>query len=386
MLSLKIHTLKFAMVQMLPVLLVSVVMVSCKKPGKDLEKDMTISFAGGIQAEEASSKVAARRAPAAEGDLEMSLPAGDKTFKVFAVKNAESYTGKVQTVIDGYTVSWVNQSANSTVSNTADWEYVDPDAGQTIKYWDFSADNYRFFAVASAGKYGNGDSYAVQPYTVDGDAWKFSVKVDAGDEEAVPYISKLAYVLPVAYKNTVQMSFYKPLCRVRVVLVDEDGAPLGLNEMAESVKRMGFKPVGAVSKIATQGTLDVSYPVKGTAMVESFAVTPSETAALDSITMPYVEEGEFTYIQPTLADPEKPRCWYTLLPNVSQNVAFELSLVVRSEIMTAVVPAEYMNWKPNFSYTYRFKVSNFGVMFLDVIQVGIRDWTPVSDTHFFYNW
>ncbi len=68
------------------------------------------------------------------------------------------------TVFDNYQVEWAANTAGKTQSNTSDWEYVgiefaDPstlvnDAGdnhavQSIKYWDYSADQYDFIAYST---------------------------------------------------------------------------------------------------------------------------------------------------------------------------------------------------------------------------------------------
>lgn len=68
---------------------------------------------------------------------------------------------ELERVFDHYTVCYENNSANSSLSNTAGWEYVGKTlsvisdlpsgAQQSIKYWDFSADSYDFIAF-SAGE------------------------------------------------------------------------------------------------------------------------------------------------------------------------------------------------------------------------------------------
>ena len=63
------------------------------------------------------------------------------------------------TVFDNYSVEWSANTAGSTASNTADWEYVGKTPSgnatvkgpQTIKYWNYSAGQYDFIAY-STGK------------------------------------------------------------------------------------------------------------------------------------------------------------------------------------------------------------------------------------------
>ena len=56
---------------------------------------------------------------------------------------------------DNYLVEWTANTAGKTLSNTSDWEYVGKtapkwsgikDNTQTIKYWDYSSDQYDFIA------------------------------------------------------------------------------------------------------------------------------------------------------------------------------------------------------------------------------------------------
>ena len=92
------------------------------------------------------------------------MPRISKTFKVWGYKttggNYTSGFNQSQNVMDGYTVNWTQQTANTTSSNTADWEYVGIhndklNANQTIKYWDYSATSYRFFAYSIPTAAGN---------------------------------------------------------------------------------------------------------------------------------------------------------------------------------------------------------------------------------------
>ena len=74
-------------------------------------------------------------------------------------------------------VQWKVNTAGTTASNTADWEYVGIDAAapstitgkQTIKYWNYSAGQYDFIA------YSTGDNKVV----TEGDPAAGSVKVSA---------------------------------------------------------------------------------------------------------------------------------------------------------------------------------------------------------------
>lgn len=58
-----------------------------------------------------------------------------------------------EVVFDHYNVNWSDNTANTTTSNTANWEYVGqtkhqygPAGDQTIKYWDYAKSQYDFIA------------------------------------------------------------------------------------------------------------------------------------------------------------------------------------------------------------------------------------------------
>lgn len=107
-------------------------------------------------------------APTTRANKETGLETISKTFKVWGYKTTEgNYTSgfnQYQNVMDGYTVSWTQQTS----SNTADWEYVGI-ANQTIKYWDYSATSYRFFAYSIPTAAGNSSAPSFQePTSIEG--------------------------------------------------------------------------------------------------------------------------------------------------------------------------------------------------------------------------
>ena len=52
-----------------------------------------------------------------------------------------------------------------------------------------------------------------------------------------------------------------------------------------------------------------------------------------------------------------------------------------------VIPEQYMQWKPGYEHTYIFKVTEAGGLYLDVIQVGINQWTSKGQVNkYVYNW
>jgi hypothetical protein len=85
----------------------------------------------------------------------------NRRFVVFGYKGTETGTPG-STVFDNYLVEWTENTANTTESNSSNWEYVGKgpikhatDNGitkQTIKYWDYSQAQYDFIAWSTGSK------------------------------------------------------------------------------------------------------------------------------------------------------------------------------------------------------------------------------------------
>ena len=376
------------------------------------EKQTAISFCGTMPEEQTVTRAG----------LEEVLT-GDKTFQVWGYKNdayeAPDYTS-YQTVMPDFTVNWVANSAYTTTSNTNDWEYVGQGAteqqraDQTIKYWDFSAKAYRFFGYALGNATADpatspvavtvsGGSAADAPTATD---VKFTAAVDASTDaniDAAPYFSRLWFSNgnTVTYPDRqfgrpVQLQFVKPFARVRFQFTFAEGLSYG----REKLKNIKFRPTVNTDldqtnnqTIATAGTVTVTYPLKGSATTEAWAVaaTPAPTGldafAIDYYEMPSpVPDGYPVDAQPT-SWPRTPEKWYYVLPAENQGSYTIEVAVMTEEIKTAVVPAEYMSWKPGYEYTYKFKITKGGGITMDIIQVAINDWSNrKSSSHTVYNW
>jgi hypothetical protein len=60
---------------------------------------------------------------------------------------------------------------------------------------------------------------------------------------------------------------------------------------------------------------------------------------------------------------------------------------VNGKVKPCVVPAQYMQWKPGFSYTYIFKITDNGGVEIDMVQAAFTPWVDtVSDEYEVYNW
>ncbi|MBR2113083.1 MAG: hypothetical protein IJ929_00220 [Prevotella sp.] len=303
-----------------------------------------------------------RAGEAAEGGtraagLQTLLPADDKTFKVWGYKTMSDGT-TLQTVFPGYTVNYVS-AAHSTTTNSNGWEYVNQGHGeQTIKYWDWSVRNYRFFGVAPAT--------AIQPANVTEtiEEVKISIQADA-TTDANNYYSRLWYSDGTQeYPNRqfgqpVQLEFVKPVARVRFsykYVSPRDGVSIGTQT---------FKPTDKTERIIRKGTVLVTYPLTGAGTQESTTITDIANEL----------EGGFT----------KPDTWYTVLPNTEQG-SFTLTVDINGITKYATVPAEYMHWQAGYSYTYIFKINADGGVDIGWVDYAVTPWTEMVADRTVYNW
>lgn len=339
-------------------------------------------------------------------------------FKVWGYKNmsveADNY-GSTQNVFPGYQVDWHDGSAGTTTSNNSGWEYVmSSPTEQTIKYWDWDAKAYRFFAVTGTAV-ANQSDLTTNPdkYWANGanETYQISMLVDASDDdndddgvdeagtiEAVkdnmaktPYYSKLWFSTGVAanypdklFGKPVVLEFLKPYARVRFLFIYS--YPREAIKLADGYT---FKPTSDLTadeehkvKIVRKGIVTISYPTQGTAKRESMvSATPDATDAkrLAAFTEDYDEDYPDTHY--TVSD----KGWYIVLPNTTQG-SYTLSVNINGEEKTAVVPQQYMQWLPGYQYTYVFKITDDGGVEIDLLQSAFTPWTDVPGSRELHNW
>ncbi len=328
------------------------------------------------------------------------LETSTTSFKVWAYKNdaydegTSSYTS-YQTVMPGFIANYGPNTAYTTTTNTNDWEYVGQAADQTIKYWDWGAKAYRFFAVADP----NSVCTATAPngvYEANGaNAATVTASVDGTTTEginAAPYFSELWFSTGNAvlyadkqFGKPVTLKFVKPFARVRFVFTFVEGLSFG----REALTHVVFKPTND-GTIATAGNVTVTYPLKNTETAATWST--ANTTGITQFDIDYYEaDDDYT---PTGTDASAattydntPLKWYTVLPASDQGT-YTVSVQVNGlAAKTAVVPAEYMNWKAGYEYTYKFKITEGGGVALDVVLVAINNWVEKKDIeHEVYNW
>ena len=337
-------------------------------------------------------------------------------FVVSAKKGSTTAATNSTVTIDNYLVEYTENTANTTESNTTNWEYVGKgrikhaiDHGitsQTIKYWDYSAAQYDFIAwstglktaVYNVSELEDDKVYvtAIDPNATATAAYTFEGK--AADLSQC-YIADLVTVKKAQYgDDPVTFRFRQLGTKVRI----------GLYETIPgySVKDVKFYTQGgtltdptteivnnatlfsAAADIYTEGTYTVTYPTvddptnadNNQAHV-SFApksgVAQTTTVNWGGLNYTIAEEGENKGTEflgrssntASFAGNPATNYYVTYLPNetgtnLNLRVDFTLEAIdgggeeIFVKNAKAQVPSIYTKWKPGFAYTYLFKISD----------------------------
>lgn len=344
--------------------------------------------------------------------------AADKLGNKFVVSGKKGSTTAATdgaVVFDNYLVVYKENTAGTSESNIANWEYVGEgriqhaiDHGitsQKIKYWDYSADQYDFIAWSTGSKeaiYTGAPSAgqvlvsAIDPNATATAAVKFT---GAAADLQECYISDLATVKKADYsdKVPVTMSFRSLGSKVRI----------GLYETVPgySVRNVKFYTAAAAAlagnatddqprlfttdagKIYRNGTYTVSYPTVDTPADAdnnlahvAFAGAGEQSSLVEfgALNLTIAEEGEKTpgsvYVGRSASElsyaGEAEGNYYTAyLPNeygTNLNLRVNYTLeatdgsgeIINVKGATAQVPSIYTQWKAGYAYTYIFKISD----------------------------
>ena len=330
----------------------------------------------------------------------------DGQFKIYGVKKESD--GNLKSVFVNYSV-W-NATANTTTSNTNGWEYVGAknstnlgkgkislgNNDQTIKFWDYSASEYRFVAGSpiSAFTYDvpvpvADESKEIKSATITGLAGHIIANESGTQLTTNPvYIADPIIVPKADYNKAVQFSFKRQQAMVRVGLY-ETIPGYSITEI-NFYEAGGSKAKDGNNIILTSGTKDYfvgGSNVSGTITYNWTGTTPSYTYtyddtnltksknwyagkfkphnALATVSTAVVAElygkdndmstkGYFTVLPTPTATEAAPiliKCDYTLS---ADDLSGETIKVTGA---TAAVPAAFSKWEANTMYTYIFKIS-----------------------------
>lgn len=155
-------------------------------------------------------------------------------------------TTTTDVVFDNYLVVFEANTAGETESNTNDWDYVgkeltgstqvsttvwgalhagaDDAKAQTIKYWDYSADQYDFVAYSTGTKemITTGDPSATQVLVskIAADTKAYTFKATSAAALSSVYVSDIVTVEKPNYGNPVQIKFKNLTAKVRMAIYE----------------------------------------------------------------------------------------------------------------------------------------------------------------------
>lgn len=310
---------------------------------------------------------------------------------------------------------------NNTQSNTAGWEYVGVDnskyranvtpsvnenVAQTIKYWDYSAKAYTFYAATA--KPADVEEGKVKIEKITGDdagtvytkGYNVTLKDGAAWDELY-FADRKVITKPAAtvtpshgaenvYGGEVKFTFRNALTKVRVAMyetipgysvtidrfyytndgdagqitaetgmfkADASNTPLKTSETGVIYKVVYYNDTEAGGQLVNQPKMSPKDGAGATKTVLTLGNNLKADIKLsDIITAPTYDTngGNYTLFMPQ-ADNDK---------TLSLKVDYTLTSLDGSgekiyvKGATAVIPAKYLCWRPNYAYTYLFKISD----------------------------
>lgn len=326
-----------------------------------------------------------------------------------------------QAVYMNYYLKYKDGTANHTQSNTAGWEYVGVDnsnyrdnvtpnvtQAQTIKYWDYSATAYTFYAATAnladvaAGKVtikkitadeGVNGSVYTKGYEVtlkDGATWD---ELYFADRKVITKTTDAEHGKHDVYGGEVNFTFRNALTKVRVAMYETIPGysvtidkfyytdAVGAGQTTAETEKFKADASNTPLETSTEGvTYKVVYYSDTEAegqLVNQPKMLPNETGAGAKKTVLELGDGnnlkQGTILSEIITTPtyDTKNGKYTLfMPQADNDKTLSLKVdytltsldgsgeQIHVKGATAVIPAKYLCWRPNYAYTYLFKISD----------------------------
>lgn len=343
-------------------------------------------------------------------------------FWVYGTKHsaAEDKTAtNDQAVYTNYYLIYKDGTANHTQSNTAGWEYVGVDnsnyrdnvipnvtQAQTIKYWDYSATAYTFYAATAKPSDVQEGKVIIKKIKEDADAdgsvytkgYEVTLKNGASwdelyfaDRKVISKTTNAEHGKNDVYGGEVNFKFRNALTKVRVAMYEtipgysvtidkfyytKDGETAQTTEAKDKFKAdasntpLETSPEGVTYKVVYYDETEAGGQLKNQPKM-----LPNETGK--GATKKVLELGDnlkadkelSTIITKPTYDTDGGK--YTLfMPQADNNQTLSLKVdytltsldgsgeQIKVKGATAVIPAKYLCWRPNYAYTYLFKISD----------------------------
>lgn len=360
-------------------------------------------------------------------------------FVVEGTKGTEQTNSpSTDVVFDNYLVGYDYNSAGTTETNTNNWEYVGKQAGitgrltaatwtalhgtgtaqaQTVKYWDYSTDQYDFIAWST------GLREAVTDAAVEGSKVKvtrintgstlasngFQLTALSAEDLLQCYYTDINTVLKANYGAPVTLTFRNMAAKARIALYEtvpgysikavkfytSDANPTAPTDLGSGTIDAATLFTMGSDVLPQSGEVTVFYPHIGTEHREAPQTTDynkasvtvgevtdgatSTTKGFGTLTAQYgaAESHEAagniylgrSLTEATYAGSSADKFYTAVIPNSTGKaltLRVDYTLVstdgsgeeIKVYGAKAVVPATYTVWQPNYAYTYVFKISD----------------------------
>ena len=326
----------------------------------------------------------------------------NSNFVVYGYKTVSSTS---QVVFDNYQVNWVTNTAGTTESNSANWEYVSyinlpggvgTNAGvtafaatttgspnnstaveQSIKYWDFSASSYDFFAYSlgtgSSSTWAKASAMSNSTYTLEGTAAQLGTCYISNKKNVVPSTSATQVTLEFrSFLSKIELKFYETIPGYSVKEVKfYPSATGGASTTPYLYASSEALPTGGKYTVTFDdgGNAQLTFD-DGGASSKTYASNIAFSSTLTGYAARDYKETEETIYLGRASDAATSTDMISVLPNPGNNQALHLMMdftlvsrdgsgeTINMKGATAVIPAAYAMWKPNYKYTYIFKISD----------------------------
>ena len=313
-----------------------------------------------------------------------------KEFKIYGVKSGTTAGSDYKDVFKNY-ILWYDDANKNTTTNINGWEYVGGSHGtQTIKFWDYSSDDYRFVAGAptDAFQFTPGTDNKIESATITGLGGHIEANTTGTANTFNPvYVAEPKVVAKADYKKTVQFNFVRQQSMVRV----------GLYETIPGYNITSINFYGADGNASTNNNIILTsstdnYFVGGknlTATVKYDWNTPKYTVEYRDADLTKKKEwyagklesgvkattssvSDIATLYGTETDMDATTGYFTVLPTPTTTTPsailikcdYTLKSIDGSEETikvtgaTAAIPAAFSKWDVNTRYTYLFKISD----------------------------
>ena len=331
----------------------------------------------------------------------------NNNFRVYGVINNK---GAETPIFDNYVVKY-NGEAGSDSTNTNGWTYLGFDskglnpATQSVKYWDLNAPEYDFVAFAGLEDEKRITGSTTNSFPVD--QTNFG-KIFVSDRVTAKYqASATGETSNAQYGHTITFTFKRLAARVRLGIyetvpgyaVKDVKFYYGDNYLA--ARGSSTKTVaGLRGSFPVSGDVTVTYDENNRVVADFQGTDVSDTflfgelaytkAASNLVSGGYMKEdgtvdetGDNVFLSTTSAQPTYAKkdavidgadvansSWQPIIPFASNNtnlvLTVDFTLVSLDGVgapiyvkgASAVVPVSFALWKPNYAYTYIFKISD----------------------------